>query len=75
MMERFLYQELAKAISKEITKTNPVEVNRTEYNGSFSVPNFVPSMDNIPTDTEVSLLIIFSFFFCLKLLFVLTSTL
>jgi hypothetical protein len=72
MMERFLYQELAEAISKEMTQTNPVEVYRTEYNGSFSVPNFVPSMDNIPTDTEVRLLILS---FCLKQLFVLRSTL
>jgi hypothetical protein len=53
LMERFLYQEMAEAISKEMTKPNPIEEYRTEYGGCFGVPDFVPSMDNIQKDTEL----------------------
>jgi hypothetical protein len=52
-MEQLVYQEIAEALSKEMTKPNPVEKYRTEYSTSFSVPNFIPHMDYIQRDMEV----------------------
>jgi hypothetical protein len=53
LLERYLFQEMAEAMTHEMSKPNPVEEYKTEYGGSLGVPNFVPSMDNIPKDSEV----------------------
>lgn len=45
---------MAEAIKQEMTKPNHVEGYSTEYGESFSVRDFVPSMDNVPNDSEVS---------------------
>jgi hypothetical protein len=68
LLERSLYQELDEAMTSEMSKPNPVEGYKTEYGESIGVPNFVPSMDNIPKDSEV-------FFFWKKLLFIFSLTL
>jgi len=55
LLERFLFQEMAKATTQEMSKPNPTNEYNTEYRGSFRVRDFVPSMDNISQDSEVYL--------------------
>ena len=55
LMERFLVQEMAEATTQEMNKPNPTNAYNTEYDGSFRVRDFVPSMDNISQNSEVSL--------------------
>jgi hypothetical protein len=56
LLERFLFQEMTEATTQEMSKPIPTNEYNTEYNGSFRVRDFVPSMDNISQDSEVSLL-------------------
>jgi hypothetical protein len=54
-LERFLFQGMTAATAQEMSKSNPTEGYSTEYDGSFRVRDFVPSMNNISQDSEVSL--------------------
>jgi hypothetical protein len=53
LLERCLYEEMDEAMRSEMSKPNPIEEYKTEYGGTIGVSNFVPSMDNIPKDSEV----------------------
>jgi hypothetical protein len=55
LLERVVLQETAEEEAREMMKPNPVEEYDTEYHGSFDIPNFVPSIDNFPKDSEVPL--------------------
>jgi hypothetical protein len=54
-LERFLFRGMTAATTQEMSKPNPTEGYSTEYDGSFRVRDFVPSMDNISQDSEVSI--------------------
>ncbi|XP_023706366.1 uncharacterized protein LOC111863852 [Cryptotermes secundus] len=53
LLERCLYQEMDEAMTSEMSKPNPIEEYKTEYGEAIGVPNFVPSMDNIPNDSKL----------------------
>ena len=55
LLKRFIFQGMAEATTQETSKPNPTNEYNTEYYGSFRVRDFVPSMDNISQDSEVSL--------------------
>lgn len=67
LLERCLYQEMDEAMTREMSKPDSIEEYKTEYGGTIGVPNFVPSIDNIPKDSEVC--------FWKKLLFLFSLTL
>jgi hypothetical protein len=46
---------MVEAAMQETSKPNPPKEYNTEYDGSFGVRDFIPSMDSISQGSEVSL--------------------
>jgi hypothetical protein len=56
LLERCLYHRMGEATKRELSQLSQpksVQEYRTEYAGALGVPDFIPSMDNIPQDSEV----------------------
>ncbi|XP_069699513.1 sperm-associated antigen 8-like isoform X2 [Periplaneta americana] len=52
LLKRFLLQQMAEELAREMETPNPVAEYDTEYDGSFGLPGFVPSIENIPKESE-----------------------